>query len=921
LNLNNGTNQIYAIWGATSLLTGWQVETEVWPTNPAVMPFTVPTLGRQNLFLQAEDWTGVTENGNTTPLWWFWEFFQTLSLSDTSLDRQGNTLLYDYQNGIDPTLPVLAILGGNYQAGNYDSFLPLPVTIEMTDVNTNAVTNAPVVFAVANGTALLAATTNDAPTNTLSFQTDSNGQASVWIYFPPAGSNPADSTIVVSACSGTNTVTTNVNEYVLLAHWTFDDTNTWVGQEGQLPLLANNLAGVPSWSSNAVLVDSASPALLAYNVVETNGSPNINCQTGSVLFYFKPDWSSYDQCCWNRTGPGVSGRLIEMGNYDPAFTNGWWSLYLSPDGTQIFFGTSTNGGGMTNLSASISWASDTWYQIALAYSPTGSALFVDGQMVAAGAGVTYCLNADELAKGFRIGSDQDGNNQAGGAFDELETFASPLSGIGAPADTYWFGIPDYQADPDGTLGAWEMSYFGYLGLDPNGDYDGDGVSNLREFMNGTDPNKIQFSLVVTNHYVNINSAAVQLNINGGVPSSMAVLVNDTNFDDAVWQPFAPVNIFPLGSSDGDYDVWIGLRGRLDTSQQTWAETTITLDTTPPAIVITNPAATTVSQPMIQLQGYSGEPLASLYYDVVNAAGGVTNAEGFVTGQEFDTNAFKYTTNWFQCYDIALTNGVNTITLRATDLAGNTTVTNLSVTLDYSGDTNPPVFAVTWPQDGQQISGEQFTLQGLVDDNTAVITAQIMDESGNTNILAGLVERNGQVWVINLPLAAGTNLLTVSATDAAGNTSTTNLTVYQSTVTVTLNPLVGGQFNQSSVSVTGTVSDATCQVTVNGVQAAVNGDGAWTADGVPVNATGTAIFDVEVYSAGSLSALSKSGHRANDPSDATALGSQIVSQPQPATVELTGFTGKLSDVSWFINLCSIRPQPRLRGTRDEEETLN
>jgi hypothetical protein len=91
-NLYNATDQVYAIWSTTNLLASWNVETEVWPTNPVVMPFTVLTLERQNLFVQAEDWTGVTENGNTTPDWWFWEYFGTVALSDTNLDSQGNTL-------------------------------------------------------------------------------------------------------------------------------------------------------------------------------------------------------------------------------------------------------------------------------------------------------------------------------------------------------------------------------------------------------------------------------------------------------------------------------------------------------------------------------------------------------------------------------------------------------------------------------------------------------------------------------------------------------------------------------------------------------------------------------------------------------------------------------------------------------------
>jgi hypothetical protein len=67
------------------------------------MPFTELTLDRPNLFLLAEDWTGVTENGNTVPDWWFWKYFGTTFLWDTNLDSAGQTLLHDYQYGLDPT--------------------------------------------------------------------------------------------------------------------------------------------------------------------------------------------------------------------------------------------------------------------------------------------------------------------------------------------------------------------------------------------------------------------------------------------------------------------------------------------------------------------------------------------------------------------------------------------------------------------------------------------------------------------------------------------------------------------------------------------------------------------------------------------------------------------------------------------------
>lgn len=103
LNLHNATNQVYAIWSTTNLPGPWNVESELWPTDSVCMPFTELALGWQNLFFRAEDWTGVTENGNTVPDWWFWKYFGTVDLSDTNLDAGGiHTLLYDYTNGIVP---------------------------------------------------------------------------------------------------------------------------------------------------------------------------------------------------------------------------------------------------------------------------------------------------------------------------------------------------------------------------------------------------------------------------------------------------------------------------------------------------------------------------------------------------------------------------------------------------------------------------------------------------------------------------------------------------------------------------------------------------------------------------------------------------------------------------------------------------
>jgi len=251
---------------------------------------------------------------------------------------------------------------------------------------------------------------------------------------------------------------------------------------------------------------------------------------------------------------------------------------------------------------------------------------------------------------------------------------------------------------------------------------------------------------------------------------------------------------------------------------------------------------TVAVPYIQLQGCSPESLQGVTFDLSNAVAVVTNQFGqLLGGQFFDTNSFQYTTDYFQCYDIPLTNGLNTITVHATDLAGNVTVTNFNYTLDYSTATNP-VIKLTWPTNGMEICGSSFTLRGWTEDASAVITASITDTNGDTNTVQGLVERTGVLWVKNLPLAEGTNQLTLWVTNSAGLSSETNISLVKSDMTLAVTN-IDGDLWLPTVNVSGLISEATYSVWVNGVQGTNYGDGTWSAVNVPVSAGGVASFDL------------------------------------------------------------------------------
>ena len=165
------------------------------------------------------------------------------------------------------------------------------------------------------------------------------------------------------------------------------------------------------------------------------------------------------------------------------------------------------------------------------------------------------------------------------------------------------------------------------------DADGDGTNNFQEFLNHTDPNKIQFSLSFTNLYVTNTAVPAQLSIIGGVPFYIEVLVNSTNISSTNWQAYTGTNLnVNLGTTDGFYEVRVGLKGLPVDAQQTWEWGRLKLDRTPPQLVITGPTNTTVTVPLLQLTGYSSEALSSLTYAISNAAGIATGLQAVITGQ-------------------------------------------------------------------------------------------------------------------------------------------------------------------------------------------------------------------------------------------------------------------------------------------------
>jgi hypothetical protein len=262
---------------------------------------------------------------------------------------------------------------------------------------------------------------------------------------------------------------------------------------------------------------------------------------------------------------------------------------------------------------------------------------------------------------------------------------------------------------------------------------------------------------------------------------------------------------------------------------------------PPAITITEPKEGATRCPLIQLKGLSDQPLRSVRFDLINTSRQILDHQGFVTDSYFDLALWKQTTNYFQCFDINLTPGTNTIVLRCEDLMGWVTSNTLIYELRLDQDKTPPRISIRWPTRGRQVSGTFFTVRGQVDDFTTRIAGRISGD-GRTVPVTGVIERGGRFWLEHIPLLGWTNLLTITAVDAVGHSTVTNIPIIRSQSALTIDPVPLDQLWQLQVTVTGAVNPPNQRVWLNGRPATVQPDGRWSIAGVALNQEGVAILE-------------------------------------------------------------------------------
>ena len=418
----------------------------------------------------------------------------------------------------------------------------------------------------------------------------------------------------------------------------------------------------------------------------------------------------------------------------------------------------------------------------------------------------------------------------------------------------------------------------------------------------------------------VNQVTIEFTIGEETPTRIAYRFgrdNPTNYklngpDWKLLDPSKREATLDLGSGEGEFYFWVAAEWE-NPHESTAGLNKAVVDRSPPIIVITSPTNRIMSQPWLQLMGYANEKLFGIRYDVVNSSGTSAKQDGFATdSQNWDKEKFDWTKFCFQGYDIPLAPGTNEIRLRCRDEAGNEAATNIEVVFTMAGGTTPPIIRPRWPTNGMDINGTVFTARGSIDDCTATLKG-IISGGGQTNEIPGLVERNGFFWVENIPILAETNELAFVATDAAGNSARTNLTIYKSDIELVIESTpTGDDLYKPSGVVTGRVTPG-YDVYVNGARAVVEPNGHWRAEKTPIYGMGTATFDATAIPTGTtLTARNQSARIKNLLSSTANLGPEpIVLNPgQPAcgkfSLHLTGTSGKSFVIMASTNLVNWTP---------------
>jgi hypothetical protein len=207
-----------------------------------------------------------------------------------------------------------------------------------------------------------------------------------------------------------------------LASWSFHDTNAWTSDQGYSPISFTNI----SWSDLgdwwSLDVNTNVPVWLNYYIYEpTNGATNLTVDIGSITFWYGPGWDT------TNGGPGNWAQLIDVGEWTSNSSYGYWGISIDPSGSNVVFGAQDGLGNAYGLYAPMLWTTNYFHFIALTYSSTNVSLYLDGVLATNDpGGLSIWPGSNVLSNGVFFGSNTNGEEQAQGLFDTIQTYSSNL---------------------------------------------------------------------------------------------------------------------------------------------------------------------------------------------------------------------------------------------------------------------------------------------------------------------------------------------------------------------------------------------------------------------------------------------------------------------------------------------------------------
>ncbi|HSW85417.1 MAG TPA: Ig-like domain-containing protein [Candidatus Saccharimonadales bacterium] len=205
----------------------------------------------------------------------------------------------------------------------------------------------------------------------------------------------------------------------------------------------------------------------------------------------------------------------------------------------------------------------------------------------------------------------------------------------------------------------------------------------------------------------------------------------------------------------DYDA-VGNIGT-DSSTFTVNNTTSSSDTTPPTVSITTPTNNATVSGQV--------PIAANASDNVGVSQVTFQVDG--TTKVVD-NSTPYSYTWDST---VLANGTHTINVIATDAAGNNSNSTITVNVN-NGDRTAPTVSITSPANNSNVTG-QVPINASASDNVSV-TSVVFQVDGNTKSTT-TTSPYSYTWDTN-KFVSGTHTITAIASDAAGNTSTSTISL-------------------------------------------------------------------------------------------------------------------------------------------------